>query len=295
MTITTRTPLWVAARGLLAARSDDFFNRWRRVLKSFDPEDIHDLRVSSRRLREGCALFAPLYPDGLSPVARRVRKVTRLLGALRNTDEALLFFRELAAVLPESCGERLRVLIARQETLREYERQRLAEGLKNLDAGKTCSAFARALASPRVFPRPDLTVDPFTPLGFFAAVALDQRLADLLPLVPAARREGEVAAQHALRIAVKHLRYRMEILSFLVASGYEEIHAAVKAYQECLGTMHDLDVFAEMVRREGLSSEVECVILNAIAERRTMCFARFAELLGEHPFELIGEQVRGAL
>ncbi|CAG0984932.1 hypothetical protein GEOBC_02039 [Geobacteraceae bacterium] len=295
MTITARTPLWVAAPALLAARSDDFFGRWRKVLKSFDLEDIHDLRVSSRRLREGCALFAPVYSANLSGVGRRVRKVTRLLGALRNTDEALLFFRKLAAALPEPCGEGLGVLIARQDVLRENERQRLAERFKNLDSGKTRSAFTLTMARPFVFPRPDLAVDPFTPLGSFAAAALEQRFTHLLALVPAACREGEAAAQHTLRIAVKHYRYRIEILSFLIATGYEDIHAAVKAYQECLGTMHDLDVFSEMVRREGLSPEVECVILNAIAEQRTMCFARFTELLGEHPFELIGEQVRGAL
>lgn len=293
--ISARTPIWVAARVLLTARTDDFFSRWRKTLKTFDPEDIHDLRVSSRRLREGCALFAPLYADGLSTAVRRVRKVTRLLGALRNSDEALLFFRELAAALPEPCGEGLGVFMARQETLREQERHLLARGLKKLDARKTRSALAGAVASPVVFPRPAMAVDSFTPLGSFAAVALNESLAGLLALVPAARDEGAMAAQHALRIAGKHYRYRIEILSFLMADGAGEVIATLKAYQECLGTMHDLDVFAEMARREGLPPDVECVILNAIAERRKKCFARFAALLGEHPFELIGEQVRRAL
>jgi len=282
-------------RVLLTARTDDFFGRWRNVLKGFDPEDIHDLRVSSRRLREGCALFASLYPKGLSKVIRRVRKVTKLLGPLRNADEALVFFRELAVTLPEPCGEGLGVLMGRQESLREDEHRRLAEGLKKLDAEKASSAFARAVARPAVFPRPEGAVDPLTPIASFAVVVLDERLADLLPLVPAARDEGAAAAQHALRIAIKHYRYRIEILSFLMAAKAEEIIAILKAYQDCLGTMHDLDVFADMVRHEGLSPDIECVILNAIAERRRECFARFAALLGEHPFELIGERVKGTL
>lgn len=295
MTITARTPLWVAAPALLAVRTDDFLGRWRKALKTFDPEDIHDLRVSSRRLREGCALFSPLYPDGLSRVIRRVRKVTRLLGRLRNTDEALLFFLELAASLPESCGEEIGAILARQEARRKDEHQRLAEGLEDLDAEKTSSTFARAVARPAVFPRPDVAVDPSTPIASFAAVALDERLADLLALAPAARHEGAVAAQHALRIAVKHYRYRIEILSFFMIDGAEEVIATLKTYQECLGTMHDLDVFADMVRHEGLSPECQCVILNVIAERRRTSFACFGELFGEHPFELIGEEVRRAL
>lgn len=295
MTISARTPLWVAAPVLLAARIDDFFARWRKVLKTFDAEDIHDLRVSSRRLREGCALFAPLYTNSLSPIARRVRKVTRLMGALRNTDEALLFFRRVAATLSGPCGELLGEFIGRQEALREDERHRLAEGLLALDAFETHAAFVRGARSPAVFLRPGLAVDPFTPLGSFAAEALDERLAGLLSLVSAARDEGAVAAQHALRIAVKHYRYRMEILSFLMADGAGGIIRTLKAYQESLGTMHDLDVFADMVRHEGLSPECGCVILNAIAERRRMSFVRFAELLGEYPFELIGEQMRRTL
>uniref|UniRef100_A0A831UCA6 CHAD domain-containing protein n=1 Tax=Geobacter metallireducens TaxID=28232 RepID=A0A831UCA6_GEOME len=295
MTITARTPLWGAAPVLLAVRTDDFFRCWRKVLKTFDPEDIHDLRVSSRRLREGCALFAPLYSDGLSRVIRRVRKVTRLLGALRNIDEALLFFRELGAELPEPCGEGLNALTGRLEALRQGELRRLAEGLEKLDVGESRAVIARAGAKPVLFPRPGLAVDPFTPIGSFAVTALHGRLADLAALVPAARHEGAVAAQHALRIAVKHCRYRIEMLSFLMADGAGEILAAMKSYQECLGTMHDLDVFADMVRREGLSPDVECVILNAIAERRGERFARFTALLGEHPFELIGEQVRRML
>lgn len=295
MTITARTPLWGAAPVLLAVRTDDFFCRWRKVLKTFYPEDIHDLRVSSRRLREGCALFAPLYPDGLSRVIRRLRKVTRLLGALRNTDEALLFFRELGAALPEQYSEGLNGLMGRMEALREGERQRLAEGLEKLDAGKSRAALARSVAKPVLFPRPGLAVDPFVPIGSFAVAALHERLAGLVALVPAARHEGAVAAQHALRIAVKHCRYRIEILSFLMADGGGDILAVMKSYQECLGTMHDLDVFADMTRQEGLSPDVECVILNAVAERRGDRFARFTALLGEHPFELIRETLREAL
>ncbi|MBT1075182.1 CHAD domain-containing protein [Geobacter grbiciae] len=296
MTITDETPLWVAAPALLAARTDDFFGRWRRALKTLDPEDIHDLRVSSRRLREGCVLFSPLYPDGLARVVRRVRKVTRLLGPLRNADEAVSFFRELSAALPEPCREGLGVLMDRQEALRNVEHRRLAKGLESFGAGKTNSAFVRAMARPAVFPQPHVAVDSFTRIGSFAAAALDGSLADLLPLVPAARDAGAAAAQHALRIAVKHYRYRIEILSFLMAAkGYGDIHATIKSYQDCLGIMHDLDVFADMVRHGGLPPEVECVILNAIAKRRGKSFAHFAELLGEHSFELIREEVRRAL
>ena len=59
MNVEGKTPLWLAARVLLHERGDDFFRRRDKVLKTFDPEEIHDLRVSSRRLREGLELFLP--------------------------------------------------------------------------------------------------------------------------------------------------------------------------------------------------------------------------------------------
>lgn len=302
MRITGHTPLWSAARALLAQRVDDFFGRWKKVLKGFDPEDIHDLRVSSRRLREGLALFAPVYPPGLSRAVRRVRRVTRLLGEMRNTDEALVFFRELSnefvtvsVELGAENREPLAVIVARFEGLREGERQRLEAGLAGLDPAVMREFLAKTVASPLLFSKPLAEADPFEPVAAFAAESMEARLADVLALVPEARREENAEAQHALRIAVKHWRYRLEILSFLFREGYDEIRGVVKGYQECLGKLHDLDVFAAIVREEGLPSEVECVILNAIAARRGDHFARFAEMLAEHPPEGIGERVRTAL
>ena len=295
MTLSPRTPLWSAARELLAGRVADFAGRWQKVRKGFDPEDIHDLRVSSRRLREGLALFEPLYPPpALDRAVRRVRKVTRLLGAMRNTDEALVFFRELAAEPDVDAVEGLELLVARYGQLRDAERARLEEGLRQLDFDRMRNVLERTVATPRLFVSSSV-VDPFVHLADFAAESLRARCAEVLELVPAACSEENVEAQHALRIAVKHWRYRLELLSFLLGGGFGEMHGTVKGYQEVLGKMHDLDVFAGIVREAGLPSEAGYVILNAIAERRRSFFARFAGMLAAHPPETIGEQVRATL
>lgn len=295
MVISGQTPLWAAARTLLALRADDFFDCWSKVRKSFDRDDIHDLRVSSRRLREGLDLFSPFYPPDVLRRYRTVRKVTRLLGAMRNADEAILFFREMTACLSPRFEDELGAFTANLESVREHERQLLEKRLGKFDTYPFRSGFARMVAAPFVFPRHPSRFDPCTPLASFAATNLEARLALLLPLVPEACREEAVEARHMLRIAVKHYRYCLEIFSDLVTSGYEEIHSALKAWQECLGTLHDLDVFAGMVRRGGLSSEVECVILNSITKQRRIAYAGFLELRDRHPFEQIGSKVRGAL
>jgi CHAD domain-containing protein len=81
----------------------------------------------------------------------------------------------------------------------------------------------------------------------------------------------------------------------LLGTHFEKIHAAVKGYQEVLGTMHDLDVFAGIVRGGSFPPEEEKVVLAAIAAQRAKLFNDFTVLLETMPFEAIGQQVRNGL
>src|SRR5512135_27773 len=123
------TPLWMAARTLLSERGEDFFRRREKALKSADAEDIHDLRVASRRLREGLALFSPCYlPRDIARLDRKIKQVTRLLGDIRNADEAHLFFTELTDSFDGLCRSDL-------ERLAGKFRDNRGEGIKKLRKG----------------------------------------------------------------------------------------------------------------------------------------------------------------
>ncbi|MCM2359485.1 MAG: CHAD domain-containing protein [Geobacteraceae bacterium] len=290
------TPLWIAARSLLRERLDDFFRRLERALKTFGPDDIHDLRVASRRLREGLALFAPCYPSrNIERLTRQVRRVTRLLGEIRNTDEALLFFAALAEELDAACRGNLERLLDSFRETRKSELKRLKAGLRRAGSGARADFCRRVVEAPALFAPPADDADPFVPLVAFARGALDARLAAVLELVPEARQPGAIESQHLLRIAVKHFRYRLEILSSLVGSRYQELHGALKGYQELLGRMHDLDVFAGIVREAGFPPETEQPALDAIAAKREGLFTGFSRMLETAPFERIGAQVRTSL
>jgi CHAD domain-containing protein len=296
MQIEGTTPLWIAARVLLYERADDFSRRRDKVLKTYEAEDIHDLRVASRRLREGLALFAPCYPPmEIARLVGKIRRVTRLLGDIRNADEALLFFTALAAELDGSCRSGLEELTRAFQKNRKKALNRLRVGLRKVAPGSLRDLCLRVINSPALFSPPADGVDLFAPLSGFAREALDARLADVMKLMPVARHAGEVEAQHLLRISVKHFRYRMEILAMLLGTHFEELYAALKSYQEVLGKMHDLDVFAGIVRKEDFSPETEKLVLDAIAARRATFFKDFTGMLEAVPFESIGERMRHAL
>jgi CHAD domain-containing protein len=290
------TPLWRIARTLLGARVDDFFLCWDRAVHTFGVDDIHDLRVSSRRLREGLLLFAPVYhPHAIRRAGKLVKQVTRSLGALRNVDEALLFFTGLNEEIGASCHGCLAGLL---EGFRR-DRVRILYRLKRTLAGMDRVTLRRELdgttGSPALFTPTTSLVDPFLPLHRFARQSMEQPVAAVLTLAVDAVRPEEVEIRHRLRIAVKHLRYRIEILSFLFRADYDDIHAALKGYQDQLGTLHDLDVFAGIIPEGLVSAGDRKTVDEAIAAHRAAAFDGFLTMMQTSPLHAIGERIRSAL
>jgi len=290
------TPLWIACRLLLYERGDDFFRCMDKALSTADPEDIHDLRVASRRLREGLALFSPCYPPAeCARFGKSFRRVTRAMGAIRNTDEALLFFTALAEDLGEPCRAELEQVQDSFRARRKKELKRLRTALRESAPRALRTRYQRVVSSPSLFTSPRTSVDLFAPLSLFAGEAIAAGLAPVMELVPQAQLAGEIEAQHRLRIAIKHFRYRSEILSPLFGAAFPAVHSRLKAYQDVLGQMHDLDVFAGIVRDFPLSFPTNEVVLTAIAVRREGLFTEFIAMLDVMPPARIGELLRSAL
>lgn len=288
------TRLWLAAPTLLAYLRDDFFNHWRRVIRRFQLDDVHDLRVSSRRLREGLALFSAVLPrKKVVRLSRKVKRLTTILGELRNIDEAELFFSGVAS--EESCNvkDQAEHLVRSLSKRRERARKELEKGLTALDARRLKRELSSLCVSLDPFRR--RRADPFARFGTFADRALVERVGLVAELFPAALNEADSVAQHKLRIAFKKLRYRVEILAPLFDDGAEDPRHQLKRHQDILGKLHDLDVFAEMVPEcvpEGSAREE---LSDLLAKRRAVLFASFIEAHGEQPFEALASRIRGGL
>lgn len=285
--------LWFASLKLLATLRKEFLAHWREAVRGFDLDEVHDLRVASRRLREGLALFSPVLPRAKAArLSKKVKRVTELLGELRNTDEAFLFFSSLTPRESSGCRAETEELLLLLSGRQKEERDRLERQLAELDARALRDRF-RALA--RANPFKERPVDPFTRTGPFAAEALAERAALVEDLFPAALSEEDVAAQHRLRIAFKKLRYRLEILAPLLEDEGAELRLVLKRYQEILGKLHDLDVFKEMVYEtvpEGTGREE---LLGVLSARRADRFAEFREAGTGQPLPPLTARVRAEL
>ncbi|UPU35001.1 CHAD domain-containing protein [Geomonas paludis] len=290
--------LWFAASHLLAMLQQEFFAHWRATLRGFDLDEVHDLRVASRRLREGLALFAPLLPEKkVARLSRRVKRLTILLGELRNVDEALVFFSGLTEAEPGAAPAATDDLLRTLSKEREATQKAVTRSLARFGAGKLEVELA-GLAE-QLNPFKPHEVDPFMGIGPYAAGALEERVKLVEELFPAALHEEDAVAQHRLRIAFKKLRYRLEILAPLLEgtgsagclSPSDQLRRVLKRYQDLLGKLHDLDVFAEMVQERVAPGTGREELLQVLAQRRTELYASFEQARHEQPIAPLASQV----
>jgi CHAD domain-containing protein len=205
-----------------------------------DVHAVHQARVATRRIREALPLVAR-GRTGKS-LKKSVRKLTRVLGPVRELDVALMNLDQL-----RTSGDVSDAAIARLRQLITEERQRLgAEMMRHVSHYNLSKLQKKAVDAAARGPAPNGTRDP-------------RRLA--VALRRAARRaEGlQVAMEnaagiylpdrlHQVRIAVKKLRYALEIAQDLSGSRATVRINKLKRVQDLLGRMHDLEMLIARTR-----------------------------------------------
>jgi CHAD domain-containing protein len=204
---------------------------------------IHQARVATRRLREAL----PLVARGSSgrKVARIVRRLTRSLGPVRELDVALLTLAELAASrdVPRSGVAALQQVI-RQERSRMHLDMR-----RTIDRCDLQKVSERLLAAARkhdaLAPRPRAADSRQLAAARARASRRAERLAASIENAAAIYLADRL---HEVRIAVKKLRYAMEIVRELSGSRATVRIMTLKRAQDLLGRIHDLEVLIARTR-----------------------------------------------
>lgn len=217
-----------------------------------EPDAIHQMRVSIRRLRSGFALWRPAVGnDAAAAMDARLRDLARLLGPVRDRDvfqDGALATAE--ALLPDEGRLRLvRDAVARH---REQARQSLAAVLDGVDFRLLVLDLCRFIAARdwRIDASDERQALLEAPLVDFAARELARRRKRMLRGHD--RLEGvPIATLHALRLAGKRLRYAAEFFAPLFARGAGK---ATRRYlkrlavlQEALGLVNDADVASALL------------------------------------------------
>ena len=211
-----------------------------------DPEFVHQLRVSQRRLRALLSLFAPALPAGMVGQWRdQLRDNAAGVGDTRDLD--VLADQIIAPVTGTSDGEinalgKLAVLV---QGAREAARQRARGALDSAGQGRLLLDFALALET-----LPTNNLIGAVDLRAFARLQLDAVVKRVAKRLRAAR-DLEPTRLHALRITLKELRYDLEFLAPLMAAkALARYLKVIGRVQDALGFIHDLDVARERLAQQ---------------------------------------------
>lgn len=211
------------------------------VLRDRDPEDLHQLRVSLRRLRSllenyGFALILPKAVSlrSLASLGRRcgrVRDLDVLLEALQTLPELtrtqeVRQFRQLQRRLQKRCNQ------ARRQLCRELQRSRYQRCMTALRTWLAKPHFqaAASLLIPDLLP--ELLLPSYARLHLHPAWWIDT--VELQRLCPADDQQ-----LHDLRKTVKRFRYGLEVLELSPSLNFEPLLQRLKPLQTALGNWQD--------------------------------------------------------
>jgi CHAD domain-containing protein len=207
------------------------------VLADRDPEPLHQLRVSLRRLRTALAQFAPALELPESVSERRIATVARRTSLCRDLDVLHLRLREqLLPRLPEKEQRSLEGAIKRLGQDRSQAFATLVEALHSPRYLKLLERLNKWQKKPR-----------FTPLGQQPLLPWlydwQSPFSAGLFLHPGWRVEDPAAeALHALRKQIKRARYSLEHLERWCGPPLQAWIEDLRQAQDHLGELHDLQI-----------------------------------------------------
>ena len=234
------------------------------VLVGDDPDDVHDLRVATRRLQQSLVvLFAEPRPQRLRAIRRRVRRLRRALGEWRNCDVLLeIVDRRKRRARSEPRRRLFALLDTDLAARRQREIRRARRSILRLEMAKLGDEITQLVEQtlPDSLARPAASLEASIHEGWDEWRTSLGRAADT-------RTAEDV---HALRISGKRLRYRIELAVELGGDTWKPSLAWLKQLQERLGEWQDRQVLyvamARALSRPTVFLESSSAVRLALAE-----------------------------
>jgi CHAD domain-containing protein len=212
-----------------------------------DPEELHGMRVATRRMRAAWRVFGDGFrPDGTRRFRNRLRDLARRLGAVRDIDVLVIALEEYRASLPADERAALQPLLDDWRAQREADRIVLVRALDSdwyRQFVEDYRAFVLTLGAGA------LVVSPTEPhhVRDTAGSHLWKAYENVLAYGPVLR-WADVPTLHQLRIAGKWLRYTLEFVAEALGPEAKPLIERVVAMQDHLGLMNDAEVAAMKAR-----------------------------------------------
>lgn len=258
-----RDPAGLAARKVLRKHLEAMLAREPGTRLGDDIEDLHQMRVATRRLRAALSLFREVLPVRSEAVREQFRWLGTLLGDVRDLDvqiERIEAWREQGDVDADSAE----YLTGRLEERRVRARSVMLAGLDSARYDRLVASAQRLLESGLGRRGP-----AHAPVALVGPSLIERRHRAVRKAGDKLDPGSDPAEFHAMRIRVKRLRYAIEYLSDLYGKPAKEYVGRLVALQDLLGEHQDDYVSIELVHElagEGANPEV-AFSLGRLSER----------------------------
>jgi CHAD domain-containing protein len=233
-------------RSELLKKRIDRFTHFLNGVEHGDVRALHGARVASRRLRE---LLPMLEFDRSTThkLSRRLRKVTTRLGTVRELD-VLLFLVDQQHVSRRDRGSGLARVGIGVSKDRDQARRRLSSRLPIADMRRLARRLERVVAHLQTVEQSSSRTVSRSWRGAVEA-RVSRRASRLSTAIQDAGAVYLAERLHTVRIALKKLRYAMELSAEVVGGTAVADLRLLRRGQDLLGRMHDLQVLIERVRQ----------------------------------------------
>ncbi len=214
-----------------------------------DIEELHDMRVATRRMRAAFEVFGEAFePKTLKVHMKGLKATGRALGRVRDLDVFMEKAQHYLDELPESERSGLDPLLHGWQEEREQARTDMNAYLGSeayQDFKLKFNHFLQtpgegALAVPQDQPTPYL-VREIAPILIYNRLAAVRAYSSVLA-------HASIEQMHALRIEYKKLRYTVEYFREVLGTHAKAVINDIKKLQDHLGDLNDADVATEILR-----------------------------------------------
>jgi triphosphatase len=224
-----------------------------------DPEELHDMRVATRRLRAALKLYSDALPKRSERYERDLRWVAGALGEVRDLDVHLQRLTEEAS----RNGEVLEEVVSLLRERRVEARRRMLEALDS-------NRYQRLLASFSATLRRGRSPSPTDPILEGAPELVRDRYKKVRKAANKLREDSPPEHFHDLRKKGKRLRYALEPLQEIYGKPAKKMVKLLKKVQDDLGDHQDLIVASGLMEELGGAGDLppqDAFSMGSMAER----------------------------
>jgi CHAD domain-containing protein len=245
------------------------------VRLSDDAEDVHQLRVSTRRLRSDLRSFAPLLRDDrLAAIRAEIGWLGGVVGLVRDNDVLAIRLRAAVDALPPHDARGGAQLLGRLERQAVDARVTMLAALRGGRYARLLDTLVGLASAP---PLTEAVGDTAPPPAEVATVIARRQWRRLAAAVDALGTDPADAELHQIRILAKRCRYTAEAVAPVIGPRAVRLAAAAADLQTVLGDHQDTVVAEAWLRDAATAIPASGVAAGQLIARER---SRRAELRG---------------